>query len=354
MVTGAMDVRGTSRYTLNLGTGLVQRGWAVHLVCGEGALIPELRAAGVKIYPKWFHRGRLQRPLAARMLAHATREIQPDVVHAQTEGTLAVAVAALRRQDVPLFLTSHRVLQDGRPMPPRRLERVTRVIAVTDVVRADLVNHRRVPRDRIVTIHTGVPEHDPERALPAIGARTPVVGMMGRMDREKGIEHFLAAARQVARSRPETLFLVAGDGPARNAAKDEAVRLGVDKKVCFAAAVPDHRHVFNALDILVVPSADEGLGMAILEAMALGKPVVATARSSTYIAIRDGETGLLVPPAQPEALAEAVLSLLADTDGSKRMGAAARDQVRRKFSVASMVARTEALYLGTRKEDPAG
>jgi len=173
-----------------------------------------------------------------------------------------------------------------------------------------------------------------------------VVGTVGRLEERKGHEHFLRAARAMLAAanglRPQVVIV--GDGPLRGRLARQAGELGVAESVRFTGAVEDVRVPLAAMDVFVLPSRAEGMSNALLEAMAAGLPVVATAVGGTSEVLDAGRTGLLVPPDDASALATEILGLLEDPARATRLGRAAQGHVAEAFSAPAMVARLERLY----------
>lgn len=172
----------------------------------------------------------------------------------------------------------------------------------------------------------------------------PVVGTVGRLVDPKGHGHLLDALAKVRSQIAGVKALLVGDGTLRTEMERRAEALGLSDTVIFTGIRRDVPEVLALLDVFVLPSLWEGLPIALLEAMAAGLPVVATRVGGVPEVVVEGETGLLVPPRDPEALAQAILTLLRDPDLRQAMGQAGRERVREHFSVDQMVKKTESLY----------
>jgi glycosyltransferase involved in cell wall biosynthesis len=161
----------------------------------------------------------------------------------------------------------------------------------------------------------------------------------------KGHADLIEAAGSVAREIPDVLFLLVGrDAGAMAEARNQIARLGLENHVVLAGARADTTGIFAASTLAVHPSHQEGFPNAVLEAMAAGKAVVAAASGGTVEAMEDGRTGILVPPCNPDALAEALLRLLRDPARAQRMGEAGRERVQAEFSLERMVRSYQDLY----------
>ncbi len=153
-----------------------------------------------------------------------------------------------------------------------------------------------------------------------LDADAPVAGMVCRLVEQKGVTYGLQAFAQVSAQMPEARLLIAGDGPLRESLEQEAQALGLADCVQFLGWRDDVDRLMSAFDLLLMPSLWEGFGLVILEAMARQLPVVATAVSAIPEIVVDGETGLLVPARDVDALAGAMLTLLADRPLRRYMG----------------------------------
>jgi L-malate glycosyltransferase len=192
----------------------------------------------------------------------------------------------------------------------------------------------------VTHIHNGVdltamsptrPRHGVRREL-GIDSETLVIGAAGRLSAVKGHVHLLRAARLAIERRGHTKVLIVGGGPLDGALRDEAARLGIADACVFLGARSDVHDLIAAMDIFVLPSLDEGIPMALLEAMALGVPVVATAVGGVPEVVEDRVTGMLVVPRDEQALADACLRLAADRAWAAAIAARGRRLVEERFS----------------------
>jgi len=224
--------------------------------------------------------------------------------------------------------------------------RADRVISVSEGDRRWGVESGLFLADRTTSIPNGVDLSALPTTLPVPLSRDgdAEIVTIARLVSQKGITHLLEAARRVLDAHPRVRFTVFGDGPERPALEAQAARLALGDRFRFAGASADVVSNLGSYDLFVLPSLWEGMPISLLEAMGAGRAVIATAVSGSSELVLDGVTGLLVPPADPGALAEAIGSLLRDRGAAAAMGAAARDRVRRDFSVERMVSSTAAIY----------
>lgn len=236
---------------------------------------------------------------------------------------------------------------------------VDRVIAISNAVARHLSDHTRVSRRKLRVIHYGfeVPPlvtagadglHSELRLSP----ETKLIGVVARLVPEKGHVHLLDAMPEVFRTNKNSHLLVIGSDDAGLAGgfKAQAQRLGIGDRVTFLGYRSDVAAILPQLDLFVLPSLTEGFGLAILEAMAAGLPVVSTRAGAIPEIVEEGVTGFLVPPAQPEPLAEAINLALAHGDLSREMGLAGRRRAAEQFSLRKMVSATEDLYREVARE----
>jgi glycosyltransferase involved in cell wall biosynthesis len=226
--------------------------------------------------------------------------------------------------------------------------RATHVTAVSEAVAGTVVAFG-VPRERITVIPNGVDMARFDGAgadRGALGAANgePVVGSVGCLAARKDYATLLdALARMAARGRRFHAALV-GDGPERAALERQAGALGIGDRVTFLGERPDIERLLPAMDVFVLSSREEGIPNALLEAMAAGRPSVATAVGGTPEVLEDGVTGWLVPPSDPQALSVAIEQTLADPEEAARRGAAARRAMLEHRSIDTMVRRHEEFY----------
>jgi len=173
----------------------------------------------------------------------------------------------------------------------------------------------------------------------------PIIGTVARLHRQKGIPYLLEAARLLLQEIPEIQFLIIGDGPWKDRLLEQRNRSGLEKSVHFLGERKDIPQLLSLFDVFVLPSLWEGLPYSLLEAGSSGKPIVATDVDGVKEIITDGKTGILVPPKSPERLAKALLQLITDKDLANRLGVALKEDIKKKYSLSSMVEEVQNLYL---------
>lgn len=296
-----------------------------------------------------------------RWLAVRLRDARPDLVHTHLIHADLYGIPAARWAGVRGVVSSrHNDDRFRRWLPVRALSRwlwrqADAGIAISEAIRRFAIAYEGVSPQKIHTIHYGL---DPASVHAPPDARTrlrqelglpadaPLVGSVCRLIEQKGLDNALDGFAQVVAEFPAAHYAIAGDGPLRGALEAQAARLGVADRVHFLGWRADAPAIFAALDVLLAPSRWEGFGLVFLEAMALGVPVISTRVSAIPEVIADGETGWLVPPDDPAAIAGALRAALADPGERCRRGEAGRARLESQFTVDAMVERTLAVYRG--------
>jgi glycosyltransferase involved in cell wall biosynthesis len=211
----------------------------------------------------------------------------------------------------------------------------------------ELSRRLAIPPEKIRVVHNAVPapaaagrEPNFEPVLSRVATGVKVVLTPARLHAQKGHKFLLEAALLV----PDALFVFAGDGPERTSLEELSARLGLKDRVRFLGHRDDMPALLARCDVCVLPSLSEGLPLAVLEAMAVAKPVIASAVGGVPEAVADGQTGFLVPPADPQALAAAIRCVLSNAALARQVAVAGQTRVLHDFSVGIMVPRITAIY----------
>lgn len=344
LLAGRFEARGSCAYTLRLAAGLEQLGIAARVISPDTGLVDPRLKSRLKIQefrrlntPIW---GKVVR----RLLLNELRQNLPDLIHIQSQRALRYGTWLARRLEKPYVVTIHRHLEkEGR----LRLDRdyCRRIIAVSESVRDSLLNRFNLPAELVTVIPSGVDtEMDPAVPSPLEPGHVPVIGTAGPLEAVKGLPYFLGAARQILAVRRDVEFLVAGAGPEEANLRRLARELEIADKVTFVPYAQRFTDSLAATDIFCLPSLQQGLGTIMLEAMALGRPVIATGVGGVASVIRHGETGLIIPPQNSGELARRVLELLEQPTRARAIGTRARQLVIDEYNVETMRARTVQLY----------
>ena len=353
LVVDSLETGGAERQVVDLAVALRRKGYEVAVACSvAGELSDVLGDAGIPVHPllRRLVKRRLSVVYAWRLRRLLRRE-RFDLVHAHIYASTTAAAIATLGTGVPLVITEHTEAswQGWRARWISRwvYRQAKHIIAVSTPIERRLIERDGLSPDRITVIPNAVVpssevRSDAHPALPA-GLR-PLVGVVARLQREKGVANFLEAAARVAPLLPEAHFVIAGDGPLRQELEILAENLGLKSRIRFLGFRSDASALIESMDVLVVPSLTEGSPLVTLEAMAAGVPVVASAVGGIPDQIRHDKEGLLVPPGDTEALGEALLDLLRDPDRARRLGEAGRNRAASQFNHETMVHRIEDVY----------
>jgi glycosyltransferase involved in cell wall biosynthesis len=294
--------------------------------------------------------------VAVVRLARRMRRLKPDVVHCHTSHAHALGALAARLAGRPVVVVSRRVdfsiyRHSFLGLSGFKYRHgLDRIVCVSQAV-ASVLERDGVDPTRLRVVHSAV---DPSRVRDAapvdvrarlgLPATAPVVLAVGALVGHKGHRHLVDALPAIRGRVPGVRAVVAGEGPLRPQLEAQARALGVAEALVLAGQVDDLPGWFHGVDLLVMPSTEEGLGTSVLDGMAAGLAVVASRAGGLPETVRDGVEGLLVPVGDAAALAAAVAGLLLDADRRAAMGAAARRRVDDEFLVDGMVEGTLAVY----------
>jgi glycosyltransferase involved in cell wall biosynthesis len=291
-----------------------------------------------------------------------TRE-RADILHAHDFYAGLIGAAAARLTHVRVIACQrHLRLSDRRAHEwgTRLTHRLAhRVLVNSEAIRDHLLAGGHIAPEKIVVIRNGLSDAAERAALDDDGRAkqraallrelnldegAKLIGLVARLQPVKGHRYFIEAASRIAAVEPNAHFLLVGDGALRREIEEQAVRLGVDHRVHLLGDRNDAASIAAGFDVAVLASLHEGLPNAVMEAMAAGAPVVATAVGGTTELVIDGATGFLAPPADAEALARRILDALRDPDRSARMAAEGRRRVLSQFGMRRMIESVERLY----------
>jgi len=318
-----------------------------------GPLEAEFRKAvpRVEVYEKKFSFDLSLVTKVARLMREQHIEIlQTTLFYADVIGAYAAALAK-----VPVVISWEAVTGPFRWYHfwsyQLAMKKIDRVVAVSEDIRQRVIRERKLSPDKVVTIHYGVDlnkfaPQTPGLQRSAIGVSDDqiVLGTVARFDYPKGHKYLIAAAPAIVRQFPNVRFVLVGDGPLRQQVEDQIENLGMKEHFILLGFRRDITQLLGLFDLFILPSLSEGLPNAVLEAMACSNPVVATAVNGVVEVVDHGQTGLLVPPGDPDRLAGAVIELLQSPDRMKQMGRNGQGRVARFFSVEQQLRKFESLY----------
>ena len=350
----AQTWRGGQNQVLLTVTGLEELGHPAVLVAHEAGELKRRASEGLR-FIGFSPRSEFD-VHAAWQLARVLRESQPDVVQAHDPMGVALVAMALQMKPAPprrpAVIASRRVdfHLKSHAFSKWKYGHVDLFVAASRTI-ASILEADNIAPDRIVVVHDGVNVSlvDKQPAVDAHAAfwlpkGAPIVGNVAALAAHKGQRHLVAAAAKVIREIPDTRFLIVGEGELKEPLERQIHELGLTRHVILAGFRADALGLMKSFDVFAMSSVTEGLGSAMLEAMAASRAVVGTRAGGIPEAIVHEVTGLLVPTHDDQALASAIVALLNDPDRRRLFGAAGRARVIDEFSVDRMVQRTVAAY----------
>jgi len=310
-------------------------------------------------------------PRAALQLARLVREQEIDIlhthlVHAGLAGVLAKRMAGRRlrlvhtrhHSDALYQFRSRNGFAYKAKVDAFIARRQDAVCPVSQSASDILIQREKVRPERVTVVHPGL---DVDRFLARVsengragiraelcaGPTDPLLGVIAHLLAKKGHQYLLEAMPTVLAKFPKTRLLLVGRGEELLRLEADVQRLGISQAVIFAGFRADIPDILSALDLVVQPSLEEGLPLSLIEAMALSKPIVASAVSGIPEVVTDGITGLLTPPADPPALAKAITTLLSNPEQLTEMGRQGEERARECFSISRVARQYEGVWAET-------
>jgi glycosyltransferase involved in cell wall biosynthesis len=363
LVVDSLDIGGAEQHVVDLAQGLQAQGHRVEVACAcAGPLASELTSSGIPLHVV------MKRPVKRRVdlifawqLRRVLRQGKFDLVHSHLYASMTAASLAVRGTHLGLVTTVHsenRWQQVGaRFVSGLVYRRAGGVIAVSSRIGRLLTEDHRVPPAQIHVIPNALhlSESAPAGVHMACSRRHPLIGVIARLQHEKGVDVFLGAVQQLISRLPDLQSVVIGGGPEARSLQRRASALGLDEHVHFLGPRYRARNFLPSFDLLVVPSRSEGAPLVVLEAMAAGVAVVATNVGDVPNQIRHGVDGLLIPPDRPGDMADAIHALLAAPEWRMKLAREARRRMTFEFRYAATLRQTETVYAaaltGTRPGD---
>jgi glycosyltransferase involved in cell wall biosynthesis len=360
-VIDGLEFGGGERVFLQLASDLQDRYQILIATSADGEFSRTLNDIGIDFYTIEMTHQLTLKPIS--QIANIIRQNDIDLLHSQGARADFFARIAGKITKVPHTLCTVAMLVEGfdvgllrkiiyRFMDSFSERYVERFIAVSETLKKALIEGHGISSERIVKIYNGIEldKFRPDLKQPnlkkqwGITPETPLIGAIGRMVWQKGFKFLIKAISDIMGVAPDARFLFVGEGPLRADLENLAQKLNLYDRVIFTGFRSDIPDLLSTMDVLVVPSLLEGFPMITLEAMAMAKPIIASDIPGIKEQIKDGESGILVPPKDSKALATAILKILSSDEVAENIGSAARQTVEKKFSVDKMVMETERLY----------
>jgi len=354
LLTTHLNFGGIASYTVTLAEALKKRNHQVTVASSGGDMLSRLKSSGIKHINLNIRTKQGLSPKVLLSFFKLSKVIrQFDIIHSQTRVTQVLGKALSIVYKIPYVTTCHGFFT---PKPSRRLVSAwgNKTIAISEAVRSHLVKDFQVKKENIALIHNGVniswfdkkytAEEKQEIRREYNLSSKFVVGLIARLSPVKGIKYLISAFKLLIQDGLDAQLLLIGDGPEKQLLIEQAEQLGIKSKVIFAPSVVDTGRSLSVMDVFVLPSVQEGLGISLAEAMAASCPVVASDVGGIYSLVKNNKTGLLVTPEDPEAIARAVKELLLDNGLREKLALAGKEFVTEKFSLEEMAVKTERVY----------
>lgn len=360
-LAGSASYGGGERYLELLFGRLDRTRYRAMLICPEpGPFVGRMKERGVETH--LVHLAPLFNPLALWRLTRLLRQKRVTIL--QTHGARANFYGRIagRLAGVPVIIsTVHNSLKDYEVRSLRRwlyafllrltLPLVHRIVCVSEANRRDLIEECPAASAKAYTVYNGV---DPSAFPSQLDRQTvrqkfgitqgPVLVTIARLTEQKGHRYLMQALPRLLQTWPQLCCMFVGEGELRDALHHMAIDLGVEQACRFMGVREDIADILAAVDVVVLPSSSEGFPFVLLEALAMGCPVVASRVNGIPELIENQKTGLLVSPRDPHALMVAIREVLSNPTAASKMGAEGRAVVRERFTVDRMVANTTAIF----------
>jgi len=355
-ITNHLNIGGITTYVLSLAAGLKKRGHTIYLASSGGELLSRFIEEGTNYVPIPIRTKQEASPkiiLSMFKLSGLIKKNNINLVHSNTRTTQVLGCLLNRFSGVPHISTCHGFFK-------RRFFRKIfpcwgkKVIAISEPVKEHLIRDFKVDEKNIVVIHNGIDVNKSKIQNPKskielkkeLGlGEGPVVGIVARLSDVKGHIYLIEAMSKVLEKIPDAQLLIVGEGKMKEKLIKLVKSLGIEKNVFFVPQVNDTEDVLSIMDLFVMPSLKEGLGLSLMEAMASGLCVIGTDVGGIRSLVQDGFNGLLVKPANSKGLALAILELLQDQKKRESLGRAAGIFINQNFPLEKMVQETEEVYL---------
>lgn len=353
-IIGDATLAGAPRHLLSILENIDYKKFTIFVISPPGPLAAEVRSLKKNIDLEIV-------PMNSRIDIGAIREIRsnikhlkPDIIHIHgTRAGLLARVASIGL-DSPIIYTEHLWTKQYRLRNPFLhglqifglwfLDMFTTAnIAVSQAVKDFMVDNQISRYEKIVVIYNAI-ELPRTKAKIFSDKKEILLGTVGSLNYQKGIQFLIRAMPRILKEFPNVKLEIVGEGTYKKVLQSEVDSLKLKNKVIFAGFVKNIYERIEKFDVYIQPSISESFGLAIIQAMGMGIPVVATTTGGIPEVVTTGKSGFLVPASSPKALAQGVLELLRDPEMAKKMGEIAREDVKIKFNLKDMIEKTETLY----------
>lgn len=338
LLDGELSFRGSSLLTLRLARGLERREFDTALICTRVTELDDTLLRGVRLHEIPGYNVFMWGQIVLRTLYRDLKDQRPDIIHVQDPRLLPQGVRLARKLRRPLIVSVSDQSEAGAMVLRRATPELKIVISVSESVQQQIPEspYMAAVEKRVILPGVEVPDAT-QIDSPLDDDRPPVIGMAGPLEIVKGAAFFLRACHRVLEAGHEIRIVIAGSGPEERSLRKLAASLQLSGKLTFVDGGVAMAGYLEAIDIYCLPSLQQGLGVVMLEAMALGRPVIASGVGGVMSVIEDNVNGLIVPPSDSRSLGDRIVELLQDRDKARRIAIAGQQMVRDRFNESRML-----------------
>ncbi len=345
LIDGELSFRGSSLLTLRLARGLERREIDTALVCTRVTDLDDTLLQGVRLHEIPGYNVPIWGQIVLRTLCRDLKYQRPDIIHVQDPHFLSQGIRLSRKLSRPLIVNISDQIEASALVIRQPIPELKVIISVSESVQQQIPEtpFMATIEKRVVLPGVEVPD-SANIDLPLDDDRSPVIGMAGPLEIVKGAAFFLRACHRVVEAGHDIRIVIAGSGPEERSLRKLAASLQLSKRLTFVDGGVAMAGYLEAIDIYCLPSLQQGLGVVMLEAMALGRPVIASGVGGVMSVIEDNVHGLIVPPSDSRSLGDRIIELLQDREKARRIAAAGQQMVRNRFNENRMLDEVLQIY----------
>jgi len=345
LIDGELSFRGSSLLTLRLARGLERREIDTALVCTRVTDLDDSLLQGVRLHEIPGYNVPIWGQIVLRTLCRDLKYQRPDIIHVQDPHFLSQGIRLARKLSRPLIVNISDQIEASALVIRQPIPELKVIISVSESVQQQIPETPFMATIEKRVVLPGVEVLDSANIdLPLDDDRSPVIGMAGPLEIVKGAAFFLRACHRVVEAGHDIRIVIAGSGPEERSLRKLAAALQLSKRLTFVDGGVAMAGYLEAIDIYCLPSLQQGLGVVMLEAMALGRPVIASGVGGVMSVIEDNVHGLIVPPSDSRSLGDRIIELLQDREKARRIAGAGQQMVRDRFNENRMLDEVLQIY----------
>lgn len=353
LLDGELSFRGSSLLTLRLARGLERRELDTALVCTRVTELDDSLLQGVRLHEIPGYNVPIWGQIVLRTLCRDLKDQRPDIIHVQDPQFLSQGLRLARKIHRPLIVNVSDQFEASALVIRQATPELKVVISVSESVQQQIPETPFMESIEKRVILPGVKVPDAANIdLPLDDDHSPVIGMAGPLEIVKGAAFFLRACHRVVEAGHDIRIVIAGSGPEERSLRKLAASLQLSQRLTFVDGGVAMAGYLEAIDVYCLPSLQQGLGVVMLEAMALGRPVIASGVGGVMTVIEDNIHGLIVPPSDSRSLGDRIIELLEDRDKARRLAAAGQQMVRDRFNENRMLDEVIQVYREVHEAQP--